>query len=422
MITISKLIEYASDIKVLYVEDDKDIQAEIHDFLGRFFPVIDLALNGLEGLELYKKKHYDIVISDINMPKMNGIDMISAIKEINENQKIIVTSAYNEPKYLIKLIDSGVDKFVLKPFNNKQFLSVLYMISEQIYFKKQNELLQEKIASNIVQAQTIVDMIEHGIVILEDEKITQVNQQFLEMAGYENQETFYKEISNLSSLFEVRKDYVDANSNKELVELLESRKDKINKAVMKKDKQENIYLLKYKKVPDEYKYIISFTDITEEEELVNIDIKTGLANRYAMVSEIEHRLSKGVLFVIDLVVIENIQKMIKWHGKDIRRHLDDNIANVLKKNKKELDKHGVFVAFYGHNKYVFVREHALKDIVDSAITKISYISTEEDYKENKLDKSDILYQPISISIDATLDSTIDDLLKEIEVKFDNMVL
>ncbi|WP_373034565.1 response regulator [Sulfurimonas sp.] len=422
MITISKLIKYASDIKVLYVEDDDNIREEIRDFLGRFFPSIDLAGNGEEGLELYKNGNYDIVISDINMPKMNGIEMIHAIKEINEEQKIIVTSAYNEPKYLVELIDSGVDKFVLKPFNNKQFLLVLYKISEQIYNKKQNELLQEEIAKNILQAQTIVDMIEHGIIIIDAGKITQVNKQFLSMAGYENQEAFYQEIVHVSSLFEVRKEYISANSNKELIELLESKKDEINKVIMKKDTRENIYLLKCKKVPAEDKYVISFTDITEEEELINIDIKTGLPNRYAMTSEIEYRLGKGVLFVIDLVVIENIEKMIKWHGKDIRKHIDENVAKVLKKEKKELDEHSVFVSYYGHNRYVFVREHNLKDIVDYVINKISYISTVEDYNDTRLDRSNILYQPMHLCIDANIYSTIDNLLKEIEEKFDDMLL
>ena len=422
MITISKLKEYATDIRVLYVEDDKAIQSEINDFLGRFFPTIVLADNGEEGLQLYKAGDYDIVISDINMPKMSGIDMIHAIKEINEEQKVIVTSAYNEPKYLMDLIDSGVDKFVLKPFNNKQFLLVLYKISEHIYSKKHNQLLQAELEKKMSQIETIVNMIEHGIVVIDHNKVSQINEQFLEMAGYDTQEEFYQEISNVSSLFEPRKDYIDVNSNKELIDVLESSKDEIHKVIMKIDSKENIYLLKHKKVPNEDKYVISFTDITEEEELVNINIKTGLPNIYAMTSDIEYRMGKGIEFVVDLFRIENIDKMIKWHGREVRNHVDENVAKVLKKEKDSLDSNGVFAAYYGHNKFVFVREKDKKDIVDTAIRRIGYISIDEDDENIKRDKSSIFYMPIQKSIEVKVTSEIDNLLKEIEEKLENMIV
>ncbi|WP_372999130.1 response regulator [Sulfurimonas sp.] len=422
MITVSKLKEYAADIRVLYVEDDKAIQHEIHDFLGRFFPTIILADNGEEGLQLYKTGHYDIVISDINMPKMNGIEMVNAIKEINEEQKVIITSAYNEPKYLMELIDNGVDKFVLKPFNNKQFLHVLYKISEYIYNKKQNQLLQKEISKKMSQIETIVNMIEHGIVVIDHYRVTQVNEQFLKMAGYDTQEEFYQEISNVSSLFEPHKGYIDVNTNKELIEVLESSREEIHKVIMKIDLKENIYLLKHKKVPNEDKYVISFTDITEEEELVNINTKTGLPNIFAMTSDIEYRIAKGIEFVVDLVRIENIDKMVKWHGREVRNHVDENVGGILKKEKETLDENGVFAAYYGHNKFVFVREKDKKDIVDAAIRKIGYISIADDKENIKRDKSSIFYMPIQNSIEVKVTAKIDDLLKEIEAKLENMIV
>jgi two-component system cell cycle response regulator len=422
MITISKLKEYATDIKVLYVENDKDIQHEINDFLGRFFPTIDLADNGEEGLKLYKEGDYDIVISDINMPKMNGIEMVNAIKEINEEQKVIITSAYNEPKYLMQLIDNGVDKFVLKPFNNKQFLLVLYKITQYLHNKKQNQHLEQELEKKMSQIQTIVNMMEHGILVIDSNVVTQVNEQFLTMAGYKTQEEFFQEMNNIPSLFEPHKGYIEAITNKELIEVLESKKDDINKVIIKIDLKENIYLLKHKKVPNEDKYIITFTDITEEERLVNINVKTGLPNIYAMTSDIEYRKDKGIEFVIDLLRIENIDKMINWHGIEVRNKVDMNIAKVLKTEKSSLDENGVFVAYYGHNKFVFVRDKDKKDIVDTAIRKIGYISIAEDEENLKLDKSSMLYIPIQNSIEVKETSEIDDLLKEIEDKFRNMIV
>ena len=415
MITVSKLMVYAADIKVLYVEDDKSIQEEIHDFLSRFFPIIDLADNGKDGLELYKNGNYDIVISDINMPKMNGIEMVHAIKEINEYQKIIITSAYNEPQYLIDLIDNGVDKFVLKPFNNKKFLVVLYKISEYIYHEKQNQLLQLKIDEKIAETQTIVDMIEHGIVVINEGVVTQVNKQFLEMAGYESMESCQMEVKSIPSLFEMHKGYIDVNSNEELIELLESDESRINKIIMKKGLEDKVYLLKHKKVDNEDRYVISFTDITEEERLVNINTKTGLSNIYAATANVEYRIDNDFTFVIDLISIENIDTLVKWHGRDIRNTVDENVAHLFKTNKKGLDEHGVFVAYYGHNKFLMIRDEKMHGLVERVVNQISLITTVEE--DTKLDKPNILYKPVHLYIEVKGGKKIDDVMKNVDRNF-----
>ncbi|WP_294967012.1 hypothetical protein [Sulfurimonas sp.] len=114
--------------------------------------------------------------------------------------------------------------------------------------------------------------------------------------------------------------------------------------------------------------------------------------------------------------------MIKWHGIEVRNKVDINIAKVLKKEKILLDENGVFVAYYGHNKFVFVRDKDKKDIVDAAIRKIGYISIAEDEENLKLDKSSMLYVPIQNSIEVKVTSEIDELLKEIEDKFRNMIV
>ncbi|MCD6174056.1 MAG: response regulator [Sulfurimonas sp.] len=420
MITISKLIEYAVDIKVLYVEDDKSIQEEIYDFLSRFFPVIDLADNGEDGLEQYKAGDYDIVISDINMPKMNGIEMVHAIKQINEEQKIIITSAYNEPQYLMSLIDEGVDKFVLKPFNNKKFLLVLYKLSEFIYNKKQNQLLQKKIDEKIAETQTIVDMIEHGIVAIDNGEVTQVNQQFLDIAGYKSLGSYQMEVKNLPSLFEVHKGYVDVNTNEEFTRLLESNNKEIHKVIIKRELEDKVYLIKHKKVSNKDKYIISFTDITDEEQLVNINTKTGLPNIYAATANLEHRLNKNSSFVIDIIRIENIDKMVKWYGRDIRNSIDENVAEVFKTQKKELDEHAIFVAYYGHNKFIMIRNEKVHRLIEKIINRISLKTAVE---ENKIsEKSNILYKPVHLSIEVKAGANIDDVIKMVDEKFKQIIL
>jgi response regulator of citrate/malate metabolism len=88
---------------------------------------------------------YDIVISDINMPILNGIDMITQIKEIDIEQVVIVTSAHDESEYLMKLIDIGVDNFILKPVELQKLINTLYKSCKIISDKKLLTLYRDKL-------------------------------------------------------------------------------------------------------------------------------------------------------------------------------------------------------------------------------------------------------------------------------------
>ncbi len=129
----------ANDLTVLYVEDDMQIQHEMHKYMSNFFKHIVTANNGLEGLEAYKKEHFDIVITDLSMPKMNGLDMLQKIKEKNENQIRLITSAHSESTYMINAIKIGIDGYIIKPFDYEQLNYELFKVTEKIKKFKENE-------------------------------------------------------------------------------------------------------------------------------------------------------------------------------------------------------------------------------------------------------------------------------------------
>jgi DNA-binding response OmpR family regulator len=131
-VNVKELFDLTKNLDVLYVEDDIDFNAQTKEILEDFFALVDTSFNGLEGLHLYNQyfekngKHYDIVISDLNMPKMDGITLTKEIYSINKNQPVIIISAYNESSYLVELINIGVEKFLQKPFRHEQLLDVLF--------------------------------------------------------------------------------------------------------------------------------------------------------------------------------------------------------------------------------------------------------------------------------------------------------
>ncbi len=126
------LLEYSKSLKLLYVEDDNDIRESTTLIFENFFTEVKSAVNGLEGLKKFKEDKFDIVVTDIRMPHLDGISMIKEIKNINEEQIMIVTSAYDESSYLMELIDLGVDGFILKPIKLDKFLKTFYKICKNI--------------------------------------------------------------------------------------------------------------------------------------------------------------------------------------------------------------------------------------------------------------------------------------------------
>ena len=132
------------NLTVLLVEDYLPLQEKIASFLNDYFNEIHVASDGAEGLEKYitfQKKHakpYDIVISDYEMPKLNGIELIKKIKELRRKQVFIVISAHQDPKYLIEFINLGILHFIPKPLQAQEILTVLDKVSKYIVDKDDN--------------------------------------------------------------------------------------------------------------------------------------------------------------------------------------------------------------------------------------------------------------------------------------------
>ncbi|MFK5857580.1 MAG: response regulator, partial [Bacteroidota bacterium] len=124
------------DISLLLVEDDKVIRGVYEQILGKHIKTIILAADGEEGFNKYLDYKPDLILSDIKMPIMNGLDMVKKIRVNDKSQRIIIMSAYGESRFFLKAIESGVKGFLVKPVETEHLLNV---ISEQA-----NDILLEK--------------------------------------------------------------------------------------------------------------------------------------------------------------------------------------------------------------------------------------------------------------------------------------
>jgi len=114
-----------NNFSILYVEDEETTQELIADILASSCKEVFVASDGVEGLRLYKEKKPDIVLSDIAMPNMDGLEMSEAIKQINPEQPIALFTAFSQSSYLKKAAEIGVATYILKPLEEEQFFNSL---------------------------------------------------------------------------------------------------------------------------------------------------------------------------------------------------------------------------------------------------------------------------------------------------------
>ncbi len=124
------------NLKILYVEDDELIRENTSEILGRKCDNVVTAKNGLEGLDLYKEIEPDIIITDIQMPKMDGLTMIKKIRENDIDTKIIITTAYSDQKYLLEAVELQLIKYVSKPLTWNKISDALKV---SLKFIKEND-------------------------------------------------------------------------------------------------------------------------------------------------------------------------------------------------------------------------------------------------------------------------------------------
>jgi len=135
-ISAKNLKEIASSLTILYAEDESILRDSMGPTLQKFFKNVFIAKNGQEAFEIYKKEEIDLILTDINMPIMSGIELITSINKIDSNPNIIVLSAHDESRLLKTLINLEVNTFLNKPVEKMALIKALYKNASIITNKK----------------------------------------------------------------------------------------------------------------------------------------------------------------------------------------------------------------------------------------------------------------------------------------------
>jgi len=125
---MSKKLNYS----LLYVEDEDYIREIVVEYLEEFFSTIYEASNGKEALEIYHDKKPDIIITDIRMPKMNGLIFSREVRQRDKSTPIVITTTYATTEYLLDAVELNLIKYLVKPVEEEALLEAINLCVEHI--------------------------------------------------------------------------------------------------------------------------------------------------------------------------------------------------------------------------------------------------------------------------------------------------
>ena len=240
-------------LKLLYVEDEEDIREQLLESFKRKFIEVSVAKNGLEGLEKFKNDKPDLIVTDIKMPKINGLDMIEAIRTIDNEIPIIVTTAYSDLENIKKSLELGVDRFIQKPPNKKEIDTALYKATKAIVKQK---ILDDK--QKIID--TILGWSPTFSIILNEENISHITYEIIGILGIQEKSDILKNLET-SNIFDKDKNLINKNfsSTSELYKFLSQSQEKHHiELENKKRNKKEIFFIKSKFYEHTKLYLISF--------------------------------------------------------------------------------------------------------------------------------------------------------------------
>jgi len=142
------LEDILSKITILYVEDEEFNRDELSKFFKRRTGNLIVAENGLDGLEKFKEHKPDLIITDLKMPIMDGLKMIEEIRKLGLNVPVIIISALSDSKTILKAVDIGIVKYVVKPINLRDLLNTVHDAISNLDTKDDNNT-QNGLTSNL---------------------------------------------------------------------------------------------------------------------------------------------------------------------------------------------------------------------------------------------------------------------------------
>ncbi len=312
-------------IKLLYVEDEAIIREQLERLLKRIAREVITAKNGKEGLAAFREYAPEIIVTDINMPQMTGLEMAKEIRKIDRDIPIIITTAHSDSEFLLEAIEIGVSGFLLKPVDTDKLIKVIERESHDIILEK--ELIKQQ-----RRFETILNFQDNMIILTDGTNIIEGNKSFLDFFAVENIESFKKLYGCIDSQLIGDEKIIRKIENQSWIKNLIDGKFERNiaKLLNVKTGEPRTFVVKATKFPEEEEelYIVSMSDITDIENeaqilerLATTDPLTKIYNRLKLNELLAFEIKKSDRYNLPLSLImldiDHFKEINDNYGHDV---------------------------------------------------------------------------------------------------------
>lgn len=346
--------DYLEGLKILYVEDEPSIRESLIRFLRRRTSELYVAVNGEEGLMLYRRHKPDMVITDIRMGVMDGFEMISNIRSSDDVIPIIITTGYSDEEFYQKAIDLGVDKYIKKPINLKDLMNVIQRSARAIVQQRELEAQSHFIRN-------VLDISQNLMLVTDGQSISYINRALLRFSRCVDLEEFNSAHHGLEDLLvPFDNAFYKGKTFEEWLRFAANSTD-TNKLIVYMQEPNSpesdifAYLLQINKFPSGSDILVSFSDITNIEreklhykELAQYDELTKIYNRKKFNDELGKEIDRVVRYGHNLSLamfdIDHFKNINDTFGHPVGDFVLKEVVHVV---NNEIRKSDIFCRYGG---------------------------------------------------------------------------
>lgn len=340
-----ELTEFLAKQAVLYVEDDAIIQFSVSTLLDRVVGTLYAASDGREGLRIFMEMQPDIVITDIRVPGLSGLEMVEAIRERDRDVPIIITTAYNETDNLLRAIELGIDRYVVKPIERGQLLQCVERCAEGL---RQRRQVEEANRYN----RFLLDLNPNFMVTFESERIEYVNKTFLEFIGFGSMEELLRSGRQLHEWMLSVDGIQDPEALKNWRNIVIRGHDRDVVVTFRSgdsDVESRAFLATSSRLPDSPKHVLCFTDVTRLESekrcliyKASTDHLTGAMNRMRFQEHLSEEMKRadryGTPLSVAMFDIDDFKSINDRLGHDAGDRVLTELVKLVEANIREHDR------------------------------------------------------------------------------------
>ena len=333
---LADILVYTKKMTLLYVENDEQLRKETFEVLNDFFLEIIIAFDGQDGLDKFYNFNIDIIITDIEMPRLNGLEMAESILEYDENIPIVISSGDKQTKYFISALEMSLDGYLFKPLEVESFFKILKKIIKKI---KSREDLNNSLAF-LHQYQELTD--GNIAVSKTDTKgiISYVNEEFCNFSGYSKEELIGSDHNILRHQDTPASIYVD------LWHRIKYEKEQWRGILKNKKKNGKVFYidLSIQPILDTEGNIVEYISIRKD--------VSGMMNPKKQLFDLIESSSDVVLILIKTDEFLDIEK---FYGYKLSQEIEENFANTLFDLMPKYLGFDKFLAL-GGGEYIFIQD------------------------------------------------------------------